>query len=504
MDAKKSEIEDKWLYLAVILIGLFLIFKLYDSSKIISQFPLDQNNDLSSYIGQLHFLKQYGFHQNVPNWYNGFTSFLLYPPGWFFFTLPIYLISGNILLATYISNILIYLVGFLSIYLLKKFAKLSWAKALFLYLFAFANPIAVGNFIKLGRLPELLSFSLFIMLFAFFIYYKEKESTKGFILLSFLYAGILLTHPSFFVVSSFFIPSLFILKKGNGKAWISAMFAFALLLASFWLIPFIKSSRQTALTQNIAFTGLSRLLDFRKEFFFDNLFSFILPVFFLACFYFYYKSLSSKDKRKEVLFYSIPLVFSLLFFFRIAAFIPVVNQPYPDSYNIFFIFLLIFFFVKTPIERFGKLIPLIKFILVALPFLLIASSLLFVPNFRSHNNIDKEIVSVLPEINGKYLITNMPYPTSYYAFYSYGAIYYNLSTPNGWYPQAVSKSLLEKIGGLQQEIGKQEPDCDKLSSLLRELEVSYIIADKKYCDRKNICNILQQKDKKENICLFEH
>ena len=501
MDIKKRGNEDKWLYLAVMLLGLFFLFKLYNSSQIINQFPLDQNNDLSSYMGQLHFLGQYGFHQNVPNWYNGFTSFLLYPPGWFFFTLPIYLISGNILLATYISNILIYLIGFLSIFLLKKFSKFSWAETIFLYLFVFVNPIAVGNFIKLGRLPEMLSLSLFVMLFAFFLYYRDKKISGVFLLLSALYASVLLSHPAFFIISSFFIPPLFLIKKGRQRAIIVIMFFIALLLSSFWLIPFIASSKNTTLTQERGYTGLSRLLDFRKEFFFDNLFSFILPVVFLACFYFYCKSLKKEEKKKELIFYSIPIAFSILFFSRIAAFIPVINHPYPDSYNLFLIFISVFLFVKTPRDSFGRLNPLIKFILVVLPFLLIVPSLIFVSNFRQNNNFDKEIISILPEVGGRYLIAGMPYPTSAEAVGSYSAIYYNLSTPSGWYPQAASKSLLDKIAELRKEIENSNPNCIKINSLLSELRVDELILQKQQCELIQNCG-LKEKIAKERICLL--
>jgi len=501
MDVKKGTIGDKWFYLAIILLGAFFLFKLYDQSQIISQFPLDQNNDLGSYIGQLHFLKVYGFHQNVPNWYNGFILFLLYPPGWFFFTLPLYILIGSILIATYISHILVYLSGFLALCLLKRFTKISWAKTLFLYLFVFVNPIAVGNFIKLGRLPELLSFVLFIMLFSFFIYYKDRRIDGRFLLLGVLYAAVLLSHPAFFIASSFFIPPLFFMKKGKQKAVVIIMFLIMLLLSAFWLVPFINASAKSTLSQEAGYTGLNRLLDFKKEFFFDNLFSFILPVFFWFALYFYCKPLEKKERRQEIIFYSIPLIFSILFFCRIAAFIPLINYPYPDSYNLLLIFLSMFFLIKTPQKSFGKIGKIIPLFLILTPFLLITPSLIFVPNFRQHNSIDKDIIQIIPQLEGRFLIVGVPYPTYDEAFYSYAAVYYNLSTPNGWYPQTAPKSLLLGIGELKAEVKSSQPDCAKINSSILKLNIQDLIIYRDYCEKVRGCG-LKQRAVEGSVCLL--
>lgn len=501
MNLKNGGIKDKWFYLAIILLGAFFLFKLYDQSQILIQFPLDQNNDIGSYIGQLHFLKVYGFHQNVPNWYNGFTLFLLYPPGWFFFTLPLYILIGNILIATYLSHILVYLSGFLALCLLKRLTKISWAKTIFLYLFVFANPIAVGNFIKLGRLPELLSFVLFIILFSFFVYYNGRRLNGKFLLLGVLYAAVLLSHPAFFIASSFFIPPIFFMKKGKQRVVVILMFLITLLLSSFWLVPFINASAKSTLSQEAGYTGLNRLLDLRKEFFFDNLFSFILPLFFWFTFYFYCKSLEKKERRKEIVFYSIPLIFSILFFFRIAAFIPLVNYPYPDSYNLLLIFLSMFLFIQTPKKGFGKIWKIIPSLLILTPFLLIIPSLIFVPNFRQHNAIDKDILQIIPKIEGRFLVLGMPYPTYDEAVYSYAAVYYNLSTPNGWYPQTAPKSLLLSIGRLKDEVKSNQPNCEKINSSISELGIQDLIIYRNYCGKLRSCG-LKQMAAEGSVCLL--
>ena len=86
-------------YLALILLFANFIYRLIDQSKLIKYFPLDYNNDGSSYMAQLFFMKVCGFHSYCSYWYNGFTAFLHSPPGWYFFTLPILEIFGKVNIA---------------------------------------------------------------------------------------------------------------------------------------------------------------------------------------------------------------------------------------------------------------------------------------------------------------------------------------------------------------------------------------------------------------------
>ena len=106
---KSDKISNKWLYLPIFILGINLIIRLINQSKIIKQFPLDIVNDISAYIAELHFLNICGFHNFCPYWYNGFTSFQLSTPGWHFFTYPLYLIFNDYLKAVYTSMIIIFL-----------------------------------------------------------------------------------------------------------------------------------------------------------------------------------------------------------------------------------------------------------------------------------------------------------------------------------------------------------------------------------------------------------
>src|SRR3989344_8074240 len=122
------KIPDKWLYLPILILGSYLIVRLVDQSQLMFHFPLDYTNDISSYMAQLFFLDKCGFHQFCPYWYNGFTAFQFTSPAWFFFTLPLYWIFNDVKTATYISMVLIFLIGLVSFILFGRLFNLSLVK----------------------------------------------------------------------------------------------------------------------------------------------------------------------------------------------------------------------------------------------------------------------------------------------------------------------------------------------------------------------------------------
>lgn len=462
----KDRQQDKWFYLAIILLGMFFLFKLINQSQIMWQFPLDQNNDISSHIGQLHFLKQYGFHNIVQNWYNGYSLFLNYPILWYYLTLPIYLLFNNILAAAFVSHILLYIIGFFFFLAIGKIAKISFAKTSFFYLVFYANPVAIGNFIKLGRMTELTGMTIFIAFFVLLLYLKEKPlGIKAFFAFIILYSAIILAHPSWMIFASLMIPSFFLLKRKRESFAIILAILLSLLITAFWLYPFAATSGSSWLK---TFQGTARLVTFSKDLLFDNLMSFVIPPFMWLAAFFYFRNIGKTEGRKqlkeEIIFYSVPLIASFLYITRLIIFVPILNRPYPDTYHMLFMLFAFFFLVKTPIDSYSKSFRnLIKTALILLPFIFILSSAAVIPNFRQNNGIDKEVISLLPGIsmNDKFLVEKMPYPTSSLALYSYAAIYYNLSTPSGW---AIPSADAEYFGMLA-SVGRymDEKNCANLS-----------------------------------------
>src|SRR3989344_3143346 len=141
----------------------------------------------------LFFLNEYGVHEVVPYWYNGFSYnlFQSYPPGYYYAALPLYKILGNVQLATYVFLLLIYIFGFVAVYFLMR--DISKIKRIALYLFFFANPIAIGYLLRLGKLPEITGWLLNLIIFGILIYYKERPLDRRFLFFIPVYSASLLS-----------------------------------------------------------------------------------------------------------------------------------------------------------------------------------------------------------------------------------------------------------------------------------------------------------------------
>src|SRR3989344_8171257 len=142
----KKKFQKLFLYIPINILFINLIFRIINQSKMMSMFPLDTINDWSSYIALLHFLDNCGFHNFCSYWYNGFTSFLITQPGWYFFTYPLYLISKNYMVASFISMIIIFILSFIVIYKFGYVFKIDKEKRILFYLLLFANAASIGNY----------------------------------------------------------------------------------------------------------------------------------------------------------------------------------------------------------------------------------------------------------------------------------------------------------------------------------------------------------------------
>ena len=202
-----ASIPKKWLYIPVIIFLALLLYTVIERTSIVNSFPLDRVNDISSYMGNLHFFKVYGYHAAVPNWYNGhYTLFQFYPPMWYFLTYPVLALTNNVALSTMISIYLTFILALFIAFKIGKNEQFSRMHSLTLFAFIFANPFVISNFVRLGRPHELLAWVLFFMLFYFVLKHRHKEITWKFLWISIPYAMILLTHESVFLISSLVSP----------------------------------------------------------------------------------------------------------------------------------------------------------------------------------------------------------------------------------------------------------------------------------------------------------
>jgi hypothetical protein len=117
----------------------------------------------------------------------------------------------------------------------------------------------------------------------------------------------------------------------------------------------------------------------------------------------------------------------------------------------------------------------------------------------------KEMISVIPSINGSFIILPETEFLDYYfdgkPFYCYGAIYYNLSTPSGWFEPAAKASRIESIKILDQAV--RTGNCSIILSISKDINTDEIISYEQYCKRIENCSGLALKMEREHVCVFD-
>src|SRR3989344_6341878 len=482
--------KNKILYISSIILGVYFLIRLIDQSQMISAFPLDFTNDWSSYIAQLHFLKECGFHNFCPYWYNGFESFLITAPGWMFFALPIYLLTNNILLSSFISLITLYFLGLNFIYLLGRNEQISKAKTLFFFLFFFGNAIAIGNFVRLGRIVSLFGFICFLALAVIVFYYRDKKLDKKFLLFIPIYSILLISHQQESILGSFLVFSLFLVNKERVKITIYSLIS--ILLSSFWIIPFILASWNTSLFGYEQSNLLNLLLE-NNIYLLTNIAATLVSMGVFVMFYFYWK-----ENRKELFFFLPVLILNFLFMFRLISFIPILRHISPDPFILFFLFFILFFLTKVKFKNNLKI--LIWSIVLFVVIVNVAVSHYKTPYFTSYEGLEVEVLSLLPEIEENYVMIGAPGVTSYSkAYYSYGAIYYDLRSSYGWYNQIVSDDYIDIFRGLDQTY--YEGNCIKFNDRLKRANATEVLFYGYKCEGLNSCE-LKEKESKNIACLY--
>ncbi len=498
MDRTKNiGIPNKWLYFPIISLLVYLVIRFFDQSRIIRYFPLDQVNDIASYMAQLFFLTRCGFLELCPYWYNGFITFQFTPPGWFFFSLPLYLITGDVLFTSFLMLTLSYVFSFLSFYFWGKIFRFSGIKRIAFFLFFLANAVAIGNFVRLGRLHELLAW-LFFINFAFLIlWYKNNRFDGKSLFLPFLFGFIILTHQTVAVLSSVLILSLFLVKKGKEKFILVGLAILGFLVSSFWSVQYIMSFNN-AWASSLVKT--KTLFDFSQKVLFENLVTIMIPIVLWIIFYYYWVS---RNKSKSELLFFLPIfILSFLLISRLVYFVPIFKHVFPDSYNLFFLFFILFYLFKTDYKVFNPLVKKLLLLgLVLLPIMSIGANIFLTPQFTIPGELERDTLSVISKVENKFFIVRTPSENSYpMAYYSYASIYYNLSSPLGFHKEVVSKEYRDRINTAGDFLDFK--DCEGFVSLLDEYQVYEVISYNDDCKIFEQCDFTER-FRKNDVCLYD-
>ncbi|MCD4666586.1 hypothetical protein K8R47_02135, partial [archaeon] len=114
---------------------------------------------------------------------------------------------------------------------------------------------------------------------------------------------------------------------------------------------------------------------------------------------------------------------------------------------------------------------------------------------------NEEMNSLIPEVEGKYLIMGDFPSTSYRkAYYSYWAIYYNLPSVGGWYPHVKDVNYLNHLINFYDNI-EEEVNCEIFREESYYLNITSIISYKDKCPILEECGF-KEKIKKDNVCLY--
>ncbi|MBI2109907.1 hypothetical protein HYT58_01905 [Candidatus Woesearchaeota archaeon] len=490
-----KKLEKKWLCVPIILLLLFLVVKLTEKTQIVNEFPFDRTNDLSSYMGNLYFLHEYGYHEFVPNWYNGrYKLFEVYPPAWYYFTYPFYLITGSIEGAAILSIISILVIGSLVCLYLGRRLGLNLLERTAFFALIFANPIAVGNFIRLGRPHELFAWTAFAALFLILLEYRDKKIDKRILFAVIPYSLVLLSHTGVFILASTLFLCLFLTHKLKEWKYIILSGLVTAFITSFWWVGFLKGLAKGSVLADV-YSFAYRLLSLKSDYLVENITSLISPLAFLVLFYLYYKT---NKNRRELWFFLPQILIATAFLTRLVIAIPIFNRIYPDIYNMFFIINSAYLIFKIDYGKLNKVWNrLVLGGLIVFPVLSIVAYLILIPGFVHHTQEDKETLELLEQVEGKFLILNSSSLAQ--AFYTYGAVYHNLSTPFGWSDPSVPADYVNRLYRVQTLAEKN--NCKEFVDELKYFNTTSVITYREYCEVLKICR-LKEKIKKEHSCLY--
>lgn len=504
-----KKLKDEWFILPIIFLSLSLVFRFCWTFIQLSAYPSEGISDASNHISFLFFLIKYGFHEVVPNYWNGFVLFSRYAPVWHFLALPSYYLTGSIVWATFISliqNLGLGLAFF--IFFIGRLIKISIIKSIAFFLLFFASPLAL-DYMQIGRYPELTAWILFIPFFALIIWYmNQKIDLRFFLLFIPSYSLVLLTHTYTFFIVSFLLIGLCLIKNFKEKLLIILAFILSLAVTSFWW----KKSVIFMLSNVSNYKASFELLDAGSIISYNT----IILISFFTISYIYLK-----DKKEEILFYCPFLIFGFLLLTRLVVLIPVINNFYIMPYNMFFLFLTLFLFFKTDFRKIPyqlrRFCPIILILLTLGVFIFSSTDVNY---YKRPLPLRDELLSLLPYIEGRYIFLTSErmgeeIPHSSPKIYDvqvmdYAIIHYNLSTPFGTHhPAGVVRNNMKDDfsriygckGAWEEECQTKSLDCDTIKDFVIEQDIKSLIIPNEDSLLLKSCGY-KEKVKRTKVSLF--
>jgi len=486
----KWENDKKIFLFSIIILAAIFIFKTVQLSQIIWYFP---TSDYPVYLVRLFFLETQGYNIPIANWYDGWLPFLHYGPAFFFFAQIPYQLFGNLNLAYYLGFLGNYILGFIGFYFIGKAEKWTIIKRIYLFLLFYVCPITLLWFNEMGRTPEMFAWSILILIIALIFTYRKKELDTKFILLFGLLTGILiLSHLSEYILAGIITLGLFLTKPLKDKIKIIIAALIGLAISSFWLIPFLKTSGDVSFD---AYAPLALMLQFPTE----RIISIVFSLFFIIMLIWYLKD--KKWDKKEVIFFAPLLVTMFLYMTAIGIHIPLFNKVNTRVYGILAFLFGTILFLKLRYINYKKII---KIGIILITIAILAITVIRYPTMPfpfETNDTYQDVVEIFPEVNEKiFLICPEIERQGAADLYSYGAIYYDISTPIGFFGSAETPELRESRLGIYE--GLETQNCTQLIENTQETTAQELLGcTPANCEFLASCGLTLESET-ENACVF--
>ncbi|MBI2105754.1 hypothetical protein HYT56_02870 [Candidatus Woesearchaeota archaeon] len=485
-----KKIDKKWFYVVAIALLIIFTIKFFTFLEILDYFPINSANDLALKLSEVYFLSNYGFHGVAPNWFDGYKLFELHAPGWYYFALLFYNLTDNLQLAAFISLIGMLFLGLIASCLI--FSHKFHEKILFFALF-FMNPIMIDYIFFIGRFPELFAWIVYLLIFYLTLKYKDKKiDLIGYLLFIILTSIIILSHQYVAIFSLLFLFIMFIIKPRREKIGLFLSIVAILLITSFFWTGFLRAWIENLYAVPPTLYQKDNLLQLGSIISFNT---FILLGWFVV-FYFFQKDFIKKKKDK-LFFYPI-LGLSILIITRIIAFIPVLEEVPPNSWNLFFLSLTLYMIFKTKFPKKINRIIISALLLIPILTAFLVFEIRTDTGFK-YTPLQEEALILFQNLEGRYIIIKDNRVDYLNKLIPLMTVKYDLETPGGGNEIKLRRYLQSIFQSTDNAIERN--DCKRIEGNLRDLKVKNIIAYKDSCEILTRCGF-DLKFESEYLCLY--
>ena len=124
--------------------------------------------------------------------------------------------------------------------------------------------------------------------------------------------------------------------------------------------------------------------------------------------------------------------------------------------------------------------------------------------FQQYSQDVKDTLGLFPDIDDKLFIAKNIKQTDLQVgpLYSYGAIYYNISTPDGWAPTNLTLEMKQMLLDPIYIISSEERGCENFENSILNIQANNVIAYHGDCQFIEECNFIEIK-RNANACLFK-